>query len=366
MSRAERSALVYLAACLLTACGDGAPGHMAPGRDLADASVPVDGATDAVAPVTDTERDAEVASSGARDASAAPPIDASEPAADAAQEAQRDASDDADGGGEAGSDASPDAAVQPTGRALTLRFRGRVGAEPFSCAQSYDGIGSTGSRVRPVDFRFFVSGIALLDAQGARVPFQIDPRGPFQAREVALVSFVDGQGWCNIGGAVPNLEISGHADIGAVTGVVFSTAVPLSLNHGNPATAPRPLQAGGASWDWLTGYKFFMAEAGEELPEGASGVPGYGLLHVGSTHCALTNGEYGCEHQNRNEVALVGFDPDAHTIVADFAAVFSGVALNGDASCHSFGPSCPELFVSLGLDFTTGSARSGQRVFSFE
>jgi len=261
----------------------------------------------------------------------------------------------------AGGDADVEA---PARRKLTLRFVARVGAEPFACGREFQGIGTANTRVTPSDFRFYVSDVRLIDARGKEVPFVFDDKPPFQQSSVGLVTFTDGQGYCAVGGVVKNEALFGSAEIEKVTGVVFSTSVPETLNHGNPAVSPAPLQAAGAHWSWLQGYKFFMAEAVQVGLDG--GIPGNGLLHVGSTQCSMRNGDIACERGNRNTIRLADFDPDAHTVVADFGAVFSQTDVSVDSQCHSTGERCGPLFESVGIDFVTGEVRPSQRVFRKE
>jgi uncharacterized repeat protein (TIGR04052 family) len=308
----------------------------------------------------DAAREADASKHSGKDAAAL--IDAQSTPLDSAEvdEPARDASL-ADAAMATDASAGADAAVPHPRRKITLRFSARVGSEPFACGREYSDIGTQKTRVTPADFRFYVSEIRLIDAQGKEAPFAIDDKPPFQQSGVGLITFTDGQGYCAVGGVVKNEALVGSAEIDKVTGLVFSTSVPDALNHGNPAMAPTPLQAAGAHWSWLQGYKFFMAEAVQVGLDG--GVPGNGLLHVGSTQCSMQNGNIACAHGNHNTIRLGDFDPDAHTVVADFGAVFSQTDVSVDSQCHSTGERCGPLFEAVGIDFVTGEVRPSQRVF---
>jgi uncharacterized repeat protein (TIGR04052 family) len=317
----------------------------------------------------DAAREADASKHSAQDAAAlldaqSTPSDASAVDGPARDASLADAALATDAATDAGADAAADAAASHPRRKITLRFSARIGSEPFACGREYSDIGTQKTRVTPSDFRFYVSEIRLIDAEGKEAPFAIDDKPPFQQSGVGLITFTDGQGYCAVGGVVKNEALVGSAEIDKVTGLVFSTSVPDALNHGNPAMAPAPLQAAGAHWSWLQGYKFFMAEAVQVGLDG--GVPGNGLLHVGSTQCSMQNGNIACAHGNHNTIRLGDFDPDAHTVVADFGAVFSQTDVSADSQCHSTGERCGPLFEAVGIDFVTGEVRPSQRVFRKE
>lgn len=128
---------------------------------------------------------------------------------------------------------------------MTLTFRGQVGDESFVCGEEYGGQGSAGTRVTPRDFRFYVSDLRLMTADGAEVPVTIAERSPFQASGVALLDFEDGTEGCADGNAALNATIRGAVAADEYVGVVFSLSVPEELNHGNPVLlhlSPAPIQ----------------------------------------------------------------------------------------------------------------------------
>lgn len=306
------------------------------------------------------------------------------------------------GCGDDGSDAVPDepsAAQTEAPRVdVTLRFKAKVGSEDFACGRSYRDQGSAKSTVTPQDFRFFVSEIRLIAEDGSEVPLAIDERSPYQTSALALIDFTNQDGRCTSGGAGTNLTITGKVPAGKYRGIAFANGVPEQLNHADPSVAPAPLQAPGASWNWLLGYRFVMAEVvGSELrpvsPAVAAGTTtppahgsmapaptgghnpaagsmsssGRGMAHLGSTACSGNPAlGFRCQKPNRPHIRLPDFDPSVHTIVADFGAIFRESDLDAGAECHSGGELCAPMFRALGLDFATGLALPTQSVFHVE
>lgn len=254
------------------------------------------------------------------------------------------------------------AAAQP----VTLQFRAVVGDEGFACGTVYEDIGTTGVSAEPLDFRFFVSNVRLVDAEGRQEPVALDTRAPWQAAGVGLLDFEDASGACGSGTAAVNTTLTGRVFPGEYTGIAFSVSVPESQNHLDPATQPAPLELGSMSWGWLLGYRFLRAEMAP-VGDGAPAT-GIGLLHLGSTACTGNPqaGTVVCSRPNRNEVQLTGFDAAASTIVADIAALFENTDLQAESLCHSTGELCAGPFVSAGVNLATGAALPEQTLFRVE
>ncbi|MET0343652.1 MAG: MbnP family copper-binding protein [Polyangiales bacterium] len=276
---------------------------------------------------------------------------------------------------------------------VTLRFKAKLGSEDLVCGRTYAGQGVTMINATPQDFRFFVQEAYLLDAAGKEVRVEFDDGLPFQTKDVALIDFTDATGSCGgTGGQTVNVTITGKVPPGTYNGIVLVNGVPETLNHGNPATAAQPLRAPGASWDWLSGYRFVMAELAPQAPGMDGGVPmpsghgdagagdagagGHGggpgsasAIHVGSTGCTGMIGTAGaitCAKPNRNRVKLTSFNPTTQSIVADLSAVFANIDLAAGSQCHGMGASCPTGFAALGVDFANGQAAATQTVFRVE
>lgn len=280
------------------------------------------------------------------------------------------------GGGAAGSAQGGEGGGDSTQREITIQFRAQVGEEEFACGQTYAAQGSADTEVTPRDLRFYVSEVRLVTAAGDEVPVVLSERPQFQAEGVALLDFEDGTGECSNGNDALNDVIVGQIPAGNYTGIVFSNAVPVELNHEDPTTLSDPLQAGGMTWGWLLGYKFFVAELSATSGEGA------GIFHLGSTGCDNTTpGEGGaggagpdygappemaCRFQNRNEIRLADFDLDQDAVVLDLSEVFAQSDLSGMGMCHSMGDGCADLFPTLGVELETGEPLATQQAFRVE
>jgi uncharacterized repeat protein (TIGR04052 family) len=262
---------------------------------------------------------------------------------------------------------------------VTIRFKAKVGSEDFRCGMTYNSQGAAGTPAQPADLRLFIDKMSLINDQGVEVPVTFIARTPWQTADVALLDFEDGTGECKNGNPDTNNTITGTVPAGTYRGLVFSNGVPESLNHGDPTTAPAPLQAGGMTWGWLYGYKFFAAEmVSVSRPDGGadSGVRGVGVFHLGSVGCdnAVDGGDpdfnqapkVACKQANRNLVRLAEFSPLTSTVVVDMGAVFAATNLSEDSQCHSDGPTCASPFASVGLSFETGSRLPSQAAYRVE
>lgn len=247
---------------------------------------------------------------------------------------------------------------------VTLAFAASVGGEPFACGTTYEGVGATSATAQPLDFRFYVSDVRLIAADGAEEPVVIDERSPWQLPGVALLDFADAEGLCSAGTAATNLTVTGRVLPGDYVGVAFRVGVPEAQNHADPATLPAPLELGTMSWGWLLGYKFLVAE----MAQVGDDATGLGLLHLGSTACTGNPqaGTVVCSKPNRSDIRLNAFDAATDTIVADIGALFADTDLGAEALCHSGGDFCAAPFERAGLDFATGLSTPTQTLFRVE
>lgn len=261
-------------------------------------------------------------------------------------------------------------------RAVELRFAAVVGAEPFACTKTFT-VGAV--ELEPLDFRLYVHGVQLVDADGGKWPVTLSDDGLWQDGAVALLDFEDKSGTCVNGTTEVNDVVKGTVDTGhdaiEFVGVELEVGVPFDENHQDVAAAASPLNLSGLFWSWQGGYKFMRLDMKMAGTEGGS-AHGDGInVHLGSTGCTLAEGttEVGsCTAPNRPHVALDGFDPADDTIVIDYAAVVAGLDLMADAGgapgCMSGAddPECATIFDHLGLDLATGLPKAGQTVFSVE
>lgn len=264
-----------------------------------------------------------------------------------------------DGGGGAGGTAGP--------LAVEIQFAAKVGAEPFVCGTTYDNLGANASSLELSDFRFYVQDVELKSSDGQYVPVTLDTEANiWQTGNVTLLDFEDG--CTDLGTAPMNSVVAGTVPEGTYDGIRFLMGVPFDLNHENPAVAEPPLNLSSMQWNWQGGYKFLRIDSGNLSMTDWR-------MHLGSTACdgdPVGGGTTACGNPNRPEVELATFDPATDTVVADFAALVDGAALDvnqpetqvGCQSAPADGD-CAVLFDNLGLPFG-GSPAGTQSFFSVE
>jgi uncharacterized repeat protein (TIGR04052 family) len=274
--------------------------------------------------------------------------------------------------------AAPGASTQP----VTIRFAAQVAGQPFACGQRYANIGTTRSTLTPNDFRFYVSEVHLIDSTGRAVPVALAQDGTWQLDNLALLDFEDASGPCRNGTAAINTSVRGTVPAGQYSGLRFTLGVPFARNHGDPTTAPSPLNLTAMFWSWQGGYKFLKfdtsssqqpAMAAAPEPHGGGSASGFSV-HLGSTACAAasrTQAPSGCQNPNRVTVQFDRFDAATQTVVADIAAVLAGAnvdvnAPNTSPGCMSFpgDADCPPVMGALGLPYGGVAASGPQRLFS--
>ncbi|MEM1313233.1 MAG: MbnP family copper-binding protein [Pseudomonadota bacterium] len=270
---------------------------------------------------------------------------------------------------------------------IDIPFVAEVAGAPFACTESFAGLGSAETEVQFLDFRLFVSGAHLIAADGSRVPVALDQDGAWQIEDIALLDFEDGSGACANGTPQMNAALRGSVPEGDYRGLEFEVGVPFDWNHGDPTTAPAPLNLTAMFWNWRGGYKFMKIELSPTTPSGLTmaaedhseaAVQGDGpsgwMLHVGSTQCAApeatTPPAEACTNPNRVAVALPDFVLGESTVVIDPAAIVAGADLTRNTpetspGCMSFpnDPDCTTVLPKLGLAFNAEPAEA-QRLVS--
>ena len=253
---------------------------------------------------------------------------------------------------------------------VMLRFKGMVGDKAFSCGESYDGIGTTNSKITPTDFRLYVHNVRLIDASGNETPVKLEQDGKWQVDNGALLDFENGSGPCANGTADTHDFIKGTAPAGNYTGVKFSVGVPFERKHADPAKAPSPLNLTQLFWVWNSGYKFARIEMQ------TTGLPRGWMLHLGSTGCQPGETRQtipaNCTFANRAEIALTNFNVNSDIVVTDLKKLLDGANVDVNqpktpSGCMSGqGDSdCAPLFANLGLAFA-GKESPGQKFFGIE
>ena len=100
-------------------------------------------------------------------------------------------------------------------------FSSHGGTEKFACGQTYSGIGTTGSKLSPHDFRFYVHNVALIDESGKAVPVQLDQDGKWQLDDTALLDFENAAAACVNGTPDINDRVSRHGAGGPLHGAAL-------------------------------------------------------------------------------------------------------------------------------------------------
>lgn len=265
-------------------------------------------------------------------------------------------------------------------RQVAINFTAEIGGKPFSCAETYDGLGATGASITGTDYRLFVSDAALVRADGSLQAIALDQDGQWQLETLALLDFEDGTHGCSgTGNADTNTALRGTVPDGEYVGLTFTLGVPFDQNHIDPTLSPAPLNTTGMFWNWQNGFRFVridmvpvLAEAPDQdharttEAEGADGHGDHGgaagwFLHLGSTQCAAeskTEAPAACANPNRVTVTFTDFDPASHVVVIDPAPVVAEADLTVNApdtspGCMSFpgDGDCGTVMGKLGLPY---------------
>lgn len=277
--------------------------------------------------------------------------------------------------------------VQP----VTLRFAVKVGSQPFACGTTYS-LGNPKTAVTPNDFRFYVSDVALLDAQGKATPVTLDQDGKWQYQSVALLDFENKTGACVNGTTETRDRIIGTIPKGSYTGLQFTLGIPFELNHGDATLAPSPLNLTGLWWNWQLGYKFARLDlqkpamhssqghspkaqsskahqAAGDHGEASGGFP----IHLGSTGCAAqppAQTPTVCKNPNKAVVTFPRFNAAQNVVVADLARLVAKTDLTQNQSKTAPGcmsepedRDCLGIMAHLGLPFM-GKPPTPQTFFS--
>ena len=257
-------------------------------------------------------------------------------------------------------------------RAVTLEFAAYAGNAPVQCGTAVTGLGSGGVDAQIKDFRFYVSNVKLLKADGTEVALTLGANDDWNlssgADSLTLIDLEDATGSCAAGTAATNATIKGTVPAGNYVGVKMTMGVPFALNHSDYATATKPLDIQAMAWSWQSGRKFAKIELTDP-----AGVPGTWAantfnFHLGSTGCTgnPANGEtVSCAAPNRMDFKLASFDPSTQKIAVDLKALVAGTDITVNASgapgCMSGGtdPECLHVFESLAIDWKPDGTGTG-------
>lgn len=271
---------------------------------------------------------------------------------------------------------------------VTIQFEGMVGDEPFSCGDTYR-LGTEGSAVTPLDFRLYVSEVALVDAAGNAVPLVLEQDNLWQHQNVALLDFEDKTGGCTNGTSDTRAQVIGAVPAGDYTGLQFTVGVPFALNHLDSTLAPSPLNLTSLWWNWNFGYKFARIDF-QPVIETARSVPKSGnhgteaadsetapqafSIHLGSVGCQMDAGQapVNCSLAHRPDVVLSDFDVTQNVVAIDIAALLADTNMSQNQEGTPVGcmsnpadEDCRGILQNFGLPFRELPAEE-QSVFSIQ
>lgn len=276
--------------------------------------------------------------------------------------------------------AAPAALLASTAQAKTkvaIPLAAEIGGKPFSCGETFAGLGSPAAEVQAVDFRLFVSDAAPVKADGSLQPIAQDQDGQWQLDGLALLDFKDGSPARANGTEGTNTTLRGTVPEGDDTGLSFAIGVPFAQNHVDPTVSAAPLTTTPMFWTWQAGFKFLRIDlvptAMTEMAGMATAEPGAGhgdakgwFLHLGSSMCdaaSKTDAPKSCASENRMAIRLDGFDAATSTVVIDPAPVLAATDLLVNApetspGCMSFpgDGDCVPVMARLGLPYMDAPA----------
>ena len=287
-----------------------------------------------------------------------------------------------------------DGSPHPTAFALT--FAAVADGAHVGCEDPIEGLGPDGTvRVGLSDLRFYVSNLALWDAEQREVPLILDENDFQYASSAGQVSLIDltsnTRGSC-AGTAIASAEgtkrtneaVVGSTIVERVTGVSFDVGVPQPLMREviaahTPEGAPSPLAE--LQWTWASGYRHFVANFAVVTEDGQTG-DGYG--HIGSRDCGPADGlaledREQCGFVNTPQVELDHFDLRQNVVTLDIRKLLAGLEFvapvydqatfevigeGPGVTCHSspMQPDCRTLFQHFGVDIDTGAAKASRNV----
>ena len=244
-------------------------------------------------------------------------------------------------------------------RDVTLKFALKAGQADVACDKDIADLGTQKNTAHISGAWLYLSNIKLLSSDGKAVPLQLTPDNKWQSKDVALLDFENAVGLCKATGSSDTRTIVvGKLPAGQYTGITFDLGVPAALNHASITSATAPLNQVALWSNRQNGYKF----ARIDLHTDAIAPNNIFFMRLGSLGCGkvATAAQKPCANPNLAQVKLAAFDPDADILVADLAALLTGVDLAESkpmpAGClpNANDPNCAALFANLGMALATG------------
>lgn len=262
------------------------------------------------------------------------------------------------------SDSDDEEALAST-KTVTIAFEATVGDETLQCsegdsAKTYANVGTTDETITLKDFRFFVSDVKMVRADGTKETLKLNANAyqyQGEASHVALLDFEDNSGNCIDRGnsATTNMVVEGNVSNETYAGIEFTVGVPFDLNHVEFPDI-QVLNHSSMAWKWAAGRKFVKMEA---QPESNTSL--VWNFHLGSTGCQDTDSDgitNECAQPNRITIALDDFDAESNTVKIDYKALLAAndvsKDLGGAKGCMSglTDPECSHVLTTIGLDVT--------------
>ncbi len=254
---------------------------------------------------------------------------------------------------------------------ITVKFAAKVGNQPFRCGSNYQ-LGKPLTRVTPLDFRFYISDISLIDSNNKTIPLVLTQDGKWQYQNVALIDFEDKTAACANGTVETRDIVIGQVPQGKYKAIKFSLGVPENLNHEDSTLAASPLNLTSLWWNWQFGYKFARIDFAHLektqsttthlYKNGEKEAGNAFFIHLGSTGCqAQTSSQKPtnkCRYPNIAKINLENFDPSKNTIVLDIAKLLENTNLNSNQANTAPGcmsepndKDCTGIMAGFGIPF---------------
>ena len=252
---------------------------------------------------------------------------------------------------------------------VSIDFRAVVGDTEVVCSENnvtklYTNVGTTNETVSFTDFRFFVSEVYMLKADGTRVAVTLQNNDfQYQAANgdhTALLDFEDATGDCVERGNTPELytTLVGTVPEGEYVDLEFTLGVPFAINHDKDSYVDvKALNQPNMNWSWQAGRKFTKIEV---KPQSDPSL--VWNFHLGSTGC-LANEDTNnsvvtseCAQANRVQISLQNFDAQRDYVRVNYQSLLSlndvSQDLGGASGCMSalIDPECEGIMSNLGLD----------------
>jgi uncharacterized repeat protein (TIGR04052 family) len=230
--------------------------------------------------------------------------------------------------------------------AITQILAACTNREPDRVAIRF-GISAGDAQVEERDLMLYVHDIELLDENHRPHPLVLTPGAPWQNDRVALIDLA--------GTGARSTTVTGTvaAPAASYSGIRFTVGVPFELNHGNPLTAPAPLERGDMFWTWQSGHKFLRVDFATDAHEWS--------FHLGSTGCssasALRPPQRPCAQPNLIRVELTG-EPRHSTVRLRVDRLAAAMHAANFVTCtgeYARDPACTAPFALTGLRTDSGT-----------